>query len=125
MKYKNANDIIPETLLAEVQKYAAGDLLYIPQLKERRKSWGEGSGARQYLRKRNQEIRDRFDQGQTVDSFPTHTVSLRTASERSYMQNQTSVALPQILRKKNKAFPAVAQYSWESLFPWNRKFNYT
>ena len=66
MKYKNANDIIPETLLAEVQKYAAGDLLYIPQLKERRKSWGEGSGARQYLRKRNQEIRDRFDQGQTL-----------------------------------------------------------
>ena len=62
MKYKNANDIIPETLLAEVQKYAAGDLLYIPQLKE-------GSGARQYLRKRNQEIRDRFDQGQTVDEL--------------------------------------------------------
>ena len=69
MKYKNANDIIPETLLAEVQKYAAGDLLYIPQLKERRKSWGKGSGARQYLRKRNQEIRDRFDQGQTVDEL--------------------------------------------------------
>ena len=69
MKYKNANDIIPETLLAELQKYAAGELLYIPQLKERRKSWGESSGARQYLRKRNQEIRDRFDQGQTVDAL--------------------------------------------------------
>ena len=68
MKYQNANDIIPETLLAELQKYAAGELLYIPQLKERRKSWGESSGAKQYLRKRNQEIRDRFGKGQSVDA---------------------------------------------------------
>ena len=69
MKYKNANDVLPETLLAELQKYAAGELLPIPQLKERRKSWGESSGTRQYLRKRNQEIRDRFGQGQTVDEL--------------------------------------------------------
>ena len=69
MKYMNANDIIPETLLAELQKYAAGELLYIPQLKERRKSWGESSGARQYLRKRNQEIRDRFAKGQSVEAL--------------------------------------------------------
>ena len=97
MKYKNANDVLPETLLAELQKYAAGELLYIPQLKERRKSWGESSGTRQYLRKRNQEIRDRFGQGRRWMSFPTHTASLRTASERSYMQNQTAAAGPQIL----------------------------
>ena len=61
MKYKNANDVLPETLLAELQKYAAGELLYIPQLKERRKSWGESSGTRQYLRKRNQdELTDKY-----------------------------------------------------------------
>jgi hypothetical protein len=30
MKYENANDILPEELLKEIQKYAGGKLLYIP-----------------------------------------------------------------------------------------------
>lgn len=29
MKYENANDILPEELIKEIQKYAAGKLLYI------------------------------------------------------------------------------------------------
>ena len=47
MKYENAKDILPEKLLAEVQKYAGGKLLYIP-VENESKSWGEVSGYRQY-----------------------------------------------------------------------------
>lgn len=98
MKYKNANDVLPETLLAELQKYAAGELLYIPQLKERRKSWGESSGTRQYLRKRNQEIRDRFGQGQTVDELSdAYSLSPGQHPKDHICKTKRAAAGPQIL----------------------------
>ena len=30
MKYRNASEILPDSLLRELQKYASGELLYIP-----------------------------------------------------------------------------------------------
>ena len=59
MKYLNASDILPDELLQEVQKYAQGEALYIPRNNERKK-WGEGSGARGYYERRNEEIRMKF-----------------------------------------------------------------
>lgn len=52
MKYENAKEILPAQLLAEVQKYVGGKLLYIP-VENESKSWGEASGYRQKLLKRN------------------------------------------------------------------------
>ncbi len=34
MKYENANNILPPELIRQIQKYAAGKLLYIPQKEE-------------------------------------------------------------------------------------------
>ena len=31
MKYKKASDVLPEELVKEVQKYAAGETLYFPK----------------------------------------------------------------------------------------------
>jgi Mor family transcriptional regulator len=59
MKYLNASDILPDELLQEVQKYAQGKALYIPRNNERKK-WGEGSGARGYYERRNEEIQMKF-----------------------------------------------------------------
>ncbi|MCL2409467.1 MAG: CD3324 family protein [Oscillospiraceae bacterium] len=59
MKYKNASDVLPENLLKEVQKYAAGDTLYFPKDRERKK-WGEASGSRAYFQERNAEIRTKY-----------------------------------------------------------------
>ncbi|MCL2363885.1 MAG: CD3324 family protein [Defluviitaleaceae bacterium] len=56
MRYKNASDILPDDLLKQVQKYAAGETLYFPKDAERQK-WGANSGARDYYTQRNQEIR--------------------------------------------------------------------
>ncbi len=50
---------MPDSLLREVQKYVAGEAIYVPKGKERRK-WGEGSGTRTFFLQRNGEIRDRF-----------------------------------------------------------------
>jgi len=68
MKYENAKDILPEHLLAEVQKYAGGKLLYIPVENEPR-SWGEVSGYRQRLLKRNVMICNRYQAGATLSEL--------------------------------------------------------
>ncbi|MCM1989730.1 CD3324 family protein [Oceanirhabdus seepicola] len=59
MKYLNASDILPDELLKEIQKYTQGKAIYIPKDNERKK-WGEGSGARSYYERRNEEIRMKF-----------------------------------------------------------------
>ena len=59
MKYENANNVLPPELISEIQKYAAGKLIYIPQ-KEEPQAWGSLSGSRQKLRKRNQRIYDEY-----------------------------------------------------------------
>ena len=59
MKYKNAADIFPDELLKEIQKYAAGETVYIPT-DQKRKGWGDSSGAKSYYEQRNAEIRQRY-----------------------------------------------------------------
>lgn len=65
MNYENARDILPRELLEEVQKYAAGKVIYVPT-KERQKGWGEASGYRSRLEKRNAMIRQMYSAGRTV-----------------------------------------------------------
>lgn len=66
MKYKNAQDILPDHLLKELQQYVSGETLYVPNRQER-KSWGESSGAREYYKKRNEEIRRKYRDGASVE----------------------------------------------------------
>jgi hypothetical protein len=68
MKYENASDVIPEKLLKEIQKYAAGKLLYIPTGEEK-KAWGEMSGYRDQLQRRNIMIRNKYANGMTVSEL--------------------------------------------------------
>lgn len=65
MKYENAKDILPASLLEEVQKYAEGKLIYIPKT-EKPKGWGEASGYRDKLNKRNAAICSRYSAGQSI-----------------------------------------------------------
>ena len=68
MNYLNVSHVLPDELLREVQKYAAGENLYIPK-KEEKKNWGEGSGARAYYRQRNGEIREAYDRKVSIDEL--------------------------------------------------------
>lgn len=65
MNYENAGDVLPEQLLKEVKKYAAGKLLYIP-LEQEKKAWGELSGYRHFLVRRNQFILNKFLRGTKI-----------------------------------------------------------
>lgn len=65
MKYQNAQDILPDKLLRELQTYISGGVLYVPKAGTKT-SWGEHSGARQYYRQRNQEIRTAYQDGRSI-----------------------------------------------------------
>ena len=65
MKYENAKDILPASLLEEVQKYAEGKVIYIPKCTKTR-GWGEASGYREKLNKRNSLVCNRYSAGRSV-----------------------------------------------------------
>lgn len=67
MEYAKAEDLLPEELLREIQRYVHGGLLYIPNRPNERKKWGEGSGAAQYYAERNAEIRRDHRDGMQVE----------------------------------------------------------
>lgn len=81
MKYRNANDIFPDELLAEIQKYSSGELIYIPESAEKKKAWGEKSGSGDFYIKRNAQIRQQHNEGKTIaelaDEFALSTDSIR------------------------------------------------
>ena len=68
MKYENAKDLLPKELFEELQRHAAGKLLYVPSQSGRR-PWGESTGYRRLLGKRNAEIRRKFTEGASIDSL--------------------------------------------------------
>ena len=67
MKYKNAKDILPDRLLRELQEYISGGVLYVPS--GDKKQWGENSGARQYYKQRNNEIRASYEAGDSTEQL--------------------------------------------------------
>ncbi|GGG12181.1 hypothetical protein GCM10010912_65750 [Paenibacillus albidus] len=78
VNYENAGDVLPEQLLKEVKKYAAGKLLYIPLEKEK-KAWGEVSGYRHFLVRRNQLILNMF----------LHGIEIRKLSKEFFLSEET------------------------------------
>ncbi|MFC4807853.1 CD3324 family protein [Paenibacillus sp. GCM10023250] len=66
MAYKNGRDVLPPNLLEELQRYIQGELLYIPKPDNERAAWGEKSGSRVLIARRNEEIYRCYRDGSTV-----------------------------------------------------------
>lgn len=62
MKYINAIEILPESLIKEIQKYIAGEILYIPQPEGLKNSWGSKSGTKQEIINRNKQNLCKFSE---------------------------------------------------------------
>jgi Mor family transcriptional regulator len=63
MNYINGENILPRSVLEELQKYVQGELIYVPVKQVNRADWGEKSGARAYMKQRNQEIHEKYKKG--------------------------------------------------------------
>lgn len=89
MKYENAQNILPDELLKQLQKYVSGKLIYVPA-RERKRKWGTVSGYRSYLQARNQWIREQFSLGMPVDELAEeHHLSCETIKRIVYNKKET------------------------------------
>lgn len=67
MEYLNAQTILPDALVKELQNYVQGGYLYVPVKRDQKKRWGERSGYRQELEKRNQQIKLAYQNGISIE----------------------------------------------------------
>lgn len=63
MSYMKAEDILPPDLLAMVQDYIDGAMLYVPKKDSARNNWGTVNGTKEYYRARNAMICSEFGSG--------------------------------------------------------------
>ncbi len=69
MKYINAKEILPDVLVEELQKYVQAGYIYIPAKSEQHKSWGELSGYRKELERRNKAIIAEYQRGASIEKL--------------------------------------------------------
>lgn len=66
MKYINGKEILPDYLITELQKYIQGGYIYIPTDENNKANWGESTGYRIELKKRNSKIVNEYKQGMSI-----------------------------------------------------------
>lgn len=66
MGYIKAEDILPEDVLALVQQYVDGQMIYIPRRSGCHKSWGAGTQTKKELLIRNRQMYEAYCSGVTV-----------------------------------------------------------
>lgn len=116
MKYENAKEILPEQLLTEVQKYAGGKLLYIP-VENESKSWGEASGYRQKLLKRNVMIVNCYKAGATLSELAEeYFLSLDSIKKIVYGKKEKELLFEPTVESAVKYSNAGLLEEWLSLF---------
>ena len=87
MKYMNARDILPESLICQIQRYIQGGMLYIPNQAEQRAGWGSKSGSSAQLQRRNRQIHAMYQAGEDIHTL-AQTFFLSTDSVRKIIQKE-------------------------------------
>ncbi|SBW11413.1 conserved hypothetical protein [uncultured Eubacteriales bacterium] len=67
MKYVNAKALLPDVLVKELQGYIQGGYIYVPANQTQQKHWGELSGYRKELQKRNYKIIEEYRNGISIE----------------------------------------------------------
>jgi Mor family transcriptional regulator len=66
LKYIKAQSVLPEEVIKIIQQYVDGECVYIPRKDENTKAWGEKSGTKVSLMRRNEEIWKKYTFGTTI-----------------------------------------------------------
>lgn len=113
MKYENAKDILPEELFEEVRKYASGKLLYFPIAGERHR-WGTKSGNRLKNEKRNQEIRQLYKNGLSLEQLSARFfLTPESIKNILYTKKGTKMNLDEILKLYDDAPPLAVEKMYQ------------
>ena len=90
--YIKAGSLLPEELLKEVQKYAQGQLIYIPKDKNEREKWGASSGGRKLINERNIEICGHFHSGTAINILADkYCLSIESIKRIVYKRNNNKI----------------------------------
>ncbi|WP_312476573.1 CD3324 family protein [Neobacillus sp.] len=85
MKYVNANNLLPEKLIAEIQRYVQGETIYIPKPATTYRKWGSCSGGRKLIDDRNASIKRAFKNGDSIHQLAEeHFLSIETIKKIVY-----------------------------------------
>ena len=104
MKYENGRNIFPERILRQIQKYAAGKLVYIPA-RETKRPWGETSGYRRYLAQRNREIKAAFQAGVGIEQLAdAYCLSVESVKRIVYSKKEVCILEYQCALSSARAF---------------------
>lgn len=66
MSYIRAEEVLPAEVLAVIQEYVDGQMLYIPRKPEHKKMWGACTATKKSLELRNSHICTKFQKGTSV-----------------------------------------------------------
>ena len=69
MKYVKAQTVFPHSLLAEIQKYVQGEMIYIPKLPDNYDAWGANTDSKSVVALRNDDIVQAFKAGATISEL--------------------------------------------------------
>lgn len=69
MGYIKASDVLPKELVSEIQKYVDGQMLYVPRKYTEHSGWGEKSGMREKLEKRDRQILEGYVSGKAIQDL--------------------------------------------------------
>ena len=87
MSYIKAEEILPEDLIRQIQKYADGVYIYIPRKPGTRHAWGQETDYKAELKLRNDRIRSDYAVGESV-ALLSRRYHLSEKSIRRILQNQ-------------------------------------
>ena len=117
MAYRNAQEIFPEGLLKQIQRYVSGETIYIPAGEER-KAWGETSGYQRYIRERNEEIRSAFAKGLSIEELmDKYALSYDSIKRIVYNRRETAMLKYSATLSSAKAYADAGKLdAWIHLF---------
>ena len=69
MSYIKAEEILPEELICQIQKYVDGVYIYIPRKPGTRHAWGQETDYKAELKIRNDRIRSDYAAGTSVTTL--------------------------------------------------------
>ncbi len=89
MKYEKAQNILPDGIIEMIQNYIDGGYIYIPKKMKNKKSWGENTETKKYLKVRDKEIFNKYSSGASVKIL-AEEYFLTEGSIRRIIRNQKS-----------------------------------
>ena len=87
MSYIKAEEILPEELIRQIQKYVDGVYIYIPRKPGTRHAWGQETDYKAELKVRNDRIRSDYAAGTSVAAL-SRKYHLSEKSIHRILQNQ-------------------------------------